>query len=100
MRPSVSTLRGFFYVCLSELFVYIYVNQKIKIMSKSLTQTQINLIKQTIAVYDNTFVSNVSDEDVFNFVNDVAQSKRISFSKAAEYCYDDFDVAKMLELDY
>ena len=32
MRPSVSTLRGFFYVCLSQLFTYIYVNQKIKIM--------------------------------------------------------------------
>ena len=73
---------------------------KNKIMSKSLTQTQINLIKQTIAVYDNTFVSNVSDKDVFDFVKDIAQSKRISFSKAAEYCYDDFDVAKMLGLDY
>jgi len=53
-----------------------------------------------IAVYDNTFISNVSDKDVFDFVKDIAQSKRISFSKAAEYCYDDFDVAKMLELDY
>ena len=80
--------------------MYIHVNQKPLIISTSLTQTQINLIKQTIAVYDNTFVSNVSDKDVFDFVKDVAQSKRISFSKAAEYCYDDFDVAKMLELDY
>jgi len=69
-------------------------------MSTSLTQTQINSIKQTIAVYDNTFVSNVSDKDVFDFVNDTAKARRISFSKAAEYCYDDFDVAKMLELDY
>ena len=69
-------------------------------MSKSLTQHQINLIKQTIAVYDNTFVSNVKDKDVFDFVNDTAQLKHISFSKAAEFCYDDFGVAKMLGLDY
>lgn len=69
-------------------------------MSKTLTQPQINLIKQTIAVYDNVFVSTVSDKDVFDFVNDTAQARRISFSSAAEFCYDDFDVAKMLGLDY
>jgi hypothetical protein len=79
---------------------YLYSNQKDKIMSNSLTQQQINLIKQTIAVYDNVFVSTISDQDVFDFVNDVANSKRISFSDAAYESYDDFDVAKMLGLDY
>ncbi len=69
-------------------------------MSKTLTQYQINLIKQTIAVYDNVFVSTVSDKDVWGYVSDVAQMRKIPFSKAAEYCYDDFDVAKMLGLDY
>jgi hypothetical protein len=69
-------------------------------MSNSLTQQQINLIKQTIAVYDRTFVSTVSDQDVFDFVNDIVEVKGISFSEAAEYCYDDFNVAKMLGLDY
>ena len=37
MRPSVSTLRGFFYVCLSKLFMYIHVNQKQLIMSKTIS---------------------------------------------------------------
>jgi hypothetical protein len=69
-------------------------------MSKTLTQQQINLIKQTIAVYDNVFVSTVSDKDVFDYVNDVAQDRKISFSDAAYRSYDDFDVAKLMELDY
>jgi hypothetical protein len=69
-------------------------------MSKTLTQYQINLIKQTIAVYDNVFVSTVSDKDVWSYVSDVSQMRKIPFSEAAEYCYDDFDVAKMLGLDY
>ena len=69
-------------------------------MLETLTQTQINLIKQTIAVYDKVFVSTISDKDVFDFVNDVSQTRKILFSEAAEFCYDDFDVAKALELDY
>ena len=69
-------------------------------MSKTLTQYQINLIKQTIAVYDNVFVSTISDKDVWSYVSDVSQMRKIPFSEAAEYCYDDFDVAKMLGLDY
>ena len=69
-------------------------------MSKTLTQKQINLIKQTIAVYDNVFVSTVSDKAVFDYVSDVAQLRKIPFSEAAEWCYDDFDVAKLLGLDY
>ena len=69
-------------------------------MSKTLTQYQINLIKQTIAVYDNVFVSTISDKDVWSYVSDVSQMRKIPFSEAAEFCYDDFDVAKMLGLDY
>jgi hypothetical protein len=69
-------------------------------MSKTLTQYQINLIKQTIAVYDNVFVSTISDQDVWDYVNDVARNKRISFSDAAYISYDDWDVCKLMGLDY
>jgi hypothetical protein len=37
---------------------------------------------------------------VWSYVSDVSQMRKIPFSEAAEYCYDDFDVAKMLGLDY
>jgi hypothetical protein len=69
-------------------------------MSKTLTQHQINLIKQTIAVYDNVFVSMVSDQDVWDFVEDRAMMNKISFEDAAYGSYDDFDVAKAMGLDY
>jgi len=69
-------------------------------MSKTLTQYQINLIKQTIAVYDNVFVSTISDKDVWDFVSDVAREKKISFSDAAYSSYDDWDVCKLMGLDY
>ena len=69
-------------------------------MSKTLTQQQINSIKQTIAIHDNVFVSMVSDQDVWDFVEDMATINRVSFSDAAPGCYDDFDVAKLMELDY
>jgi len=69
-------------------------------MFKTLTQKQINLIKQTIAVYDNVFVSTVSDKEVWDYVTDVSQFRKVSFDEAAEYCYDDWDVAKLMGLDY
>jgi hypothetical protein len=63
-------------------------------MFKSLTTYQINLIKQCIAVYDDRFVNTVTDQDVFDFVEDRAKDKGISFEEAAPYCYDDYGVAE------
>jgi hypothetical protein len=69
-------------------------------MSKTLTQYQINLIKQTIAVYDNVFVSTVSDQDVWDFIEDRAMMNKLSFEDAAYSSYDDWDVCKLMGLDY
>jgi hypothetical protein len=69
-------------------------------MSKTLTQTQINSIKQTIAVYDNVFVSMVSDQDVWDFVEDRAMMNKLSFEDTAYSSYDDWDVCKLMGLDY
>jgi hypothetical protein len=45
-------------------------------------------------VYDDRFVNTVTDQDVFDFVEDRAKDKGISFEEAAPYCYDDYGVAE------
>jgi hypothetical protein len=66
--------------------------------TNTLTDRQIQLIKQGIAIEDSRLVIDITDQEVWDRVEDKmyaenAQGKTINFQTAANMCMDDYDVA-------